>query len=130
MNAPPIIGILRRTLNPGTPLSTRRARALSAGKLHVTTVTPSALPHDVAGFLPYRAVVLENVPAGQAGPEALGALARFAADLGGGLLLTVLFPSAQAQQALPPTIPFESVANPLKLPPDMNFGEAAGVAVN
>jgi NHL repeat len=46
------------------------------------------------------------------------------------LLLAVFFPSAHAQQALPPTIAFESVANPLKLPPDMNFGEAAGVAVN
>jgi hypothetical protein len=28
-----------------------------------------------------------------------------------------------AQQALPPTLTFESVPNPLKLPPDMNFGE-------
>ena len=46
------------------------------------------------------------------------------------LLVTVLFPFTQAQQALPPTIAFESVPNPLKLPPDMNFGEAAGVAVN
>jgi DNA-binding beta-propeller fold protein YncE len=46
------------------------------------------------------------------------------------LLVTVFFPSTQAQQALPPTIAFESVPNPLKLPPDMNFGEAAGVAVN
>lgn len=34
-----------------------------------------------------------------------------------------------AQQAAP-EIPFESVADPLKLPPDMNFGEATGVAVN
>lgn len=37
---------------------------------------------------------------------------------------------AQAQQALPPTIPFESMPNALKLPPDMHFGEVAGVAVN
>ena len=34
-----------------------------------------------------------------------------------------------AQQAVP-TIPFESVPNPLKLPPDIHFGEVAGVAVN
>src|SRR5262245_56460649 len=33
-------------------------------------------------------------------------------------------------QQTPPTLPFESVPNPLKLPPDMNFGEVAGVAVN
>lgn len=36
----------------------------------------------------------------------------------------------QAQQGSVPTIPFESVAEPLKMPPDINFGEIAGVAVN
>src|SRR5882762_6824414 len=46
------------------------------------------------------------------------------------LVLGVLSPSARVQQTLPPTIPFESVANPLKLPADINFGEVAGVAVN
>ena len=35
----------------------------------------------------------------------------------------------QAQQAVP-TIPFESVPNPLKLPNDVHFGEIGGVAVN
>ena len=34
-----------------------------------------------------------------------------------------------AQQS-PPEIPYDSVANLLKLPPDMHLGEAAGVAVN
>src|SRR5262245_60631261 len=33
-------------------------------------------------------------------------------------------------QQTPPTLPFESVPNPLKLPNDMYFGEVAGVAVN
>jgi DNA-binding beta-propeller fold protein YncE len=33
-------------------------------------------------------------------------------------------------QQMPPTLNFESVPNPLKLPPDLNFGEVAGVAVN
>src|SRR5215475_216366 len=43
--------------------------------------------------------------------------------------LIVLFsPSAFAQQ--PAEIPYDSVANLLKLPPDMHLGEAAGVAVN
>jgi streptogramin lyase len=37
---------------------------------------------------------------------------------------------AQAQLALTPTIPFESVPNPLKLPNDIHFGEVAGVAMN
>jgi hypothetical protein len=64
------------------------SRALSAGKLRVQIVKPSALPRDVAGLLAFRAVILENVSAGDAGPQALGALARFTSDLGGGLLLT------------------------------------------
>ena len=67
---------------------TTSSRALSAGKLRVTTITPAAMPHDLAGLLAFRAVILENVPAGQVGPQALGALARFATDLGGGLLVT------------------------------------------
>ncbi len=64
------------------------SRALAAGKLRVQIVTPSALPQDVAGLLAFRAVILENIPAAQAGPRALTALSHFAADLGGGLLLT------------------------------------------
>src|SRR5262245_34342121 len=39
------------------------SRALAAGKLRVQIVTPSALPHDLAGLLASRAVVLENIPA-------------------------------------------------------------------
>src|SRR5262252_3963544 len=47
-----------------------------------------------------------------------------------GVLLAVsAFPVLRAQQAVP-EIPFDSVPNALKLPPDMNFGEDAGVAVN
>ena len=44
------------------------------------------------------------------------------------LLLLITSP-ALAQQA-PPSIPFESVPNPLRLPHNMYFGEASGVAVN
>src|ERR1700688_4242109 len=43
--------------------------------------------------------------------------------------LMLLSPSAFAQQQ-PPEIPFDSVPNVLKLPPDMHLGEASGVAVN
>jgi len=64
------------------------SRALGAGKLRVQTIAPSNLPKDVAGLLAYRAVILENVPADQVGPQALAGLGRFATDLGGGLLLT------------------------------------------
>jgi len=44
------------------------------------------------------------------------------------LLLLITSP-ALAQQA-PPGIPFDSVPNPLRLPHNMYFGEASGVAVN
>ena len=64
------------------------SRALGAGKLRVQTVAASSLPKDLASLLAYRAVILENVPADQVGPEVLAGLARFATDLGGGLLLT------------------------------------------
>lgn len=64
------------------------SRALSAGKLLVQTVSPSAVPQDLAGLLAYRSVILENVAAGDMAPQALAALTRFVSDLGGGLLLT------------------------------------------
>src|ERR1700730_10842847 len=44
-------------------------------------------------------------------------------------LLMLLSSSAFAQQTAP-EIPFDSVPNFLKLPPDMHLGEASGVAVN
>ena len=64
------------------------SRALGAGKLHVQTVTPAAVPHDVPGLLAYRAVILENVPVNAIGPKALTAMTQFATELGGGLLVT------------------------------------------
>ncbi len=64
------------------------SRALSAGKLSVDSIAPSAFPRDLAALTAYRAVILENVPAGQLGPAALEALVHFSTDLGGGLLLT------------------------------------------
>jgi len=45
------------------------------------------------------------------------------------LIAVSAFPVLRAQQAVP-EIPFDSVPNALKLPPDLNFGEDAGVAVN
>jgi DNA-binding beta-propeller fold protein YncE len=44
-------------------------------------------------------------------------------------VLILLSPKVFSQQAVP-EIPFESVPNALKLPPDLNLGEASGVAVN
>src|SRR5580704_1196532 len=50
-----------------------------------------------------------------------------------GVMLVLLFllgGSAFAQQPQAPEIPFRSVADFLKPPADINFGEVAGVAVN
>jgi Mg-chelatase subunit ChlD len=64
------------------------SRALSAGKLRVDTIGPSAFPKDLAALTAYRGVILENVSASRLGPAALDALVHFSTDLGGGLLLT------------------------------------------
>jgi Mg-chelatase subunit ChlD len=64
------------------------SRALSAGKLNVRITTPKALPKDPAGFLAFRAVILENVPANDIGLQSMTAVTKFATELGGGLLLT------------------------------------------
>ena len=42
----------------------------------------------------------------------------------------VLFSSPVMAQQSVPEIPFESIPDPLRLPPDLYFGEATGVAVN
>ena len=47
-----------------------------------------------------------------------------------GVVAALLSTSAYAQSTTAPEIPFDSVPNFFKLPPDMHFGEASGVAVN
>ena len=44
-------------------------------------------------------------------------------------LLLLVGPAASAQDAVP-TIAFDSAPNPLRLPPNMYFGEVSGVSVN
>ena len=83
VEAPPAILVVNSSGQPDN-----LSRALTAGKLNVQTATPKALPRDAAGFLAYRAVILENVPASDIGRESLTALTQFATNLGGGLLLT------------------------------------------
>lgn len=83
VQAPPTILVVNASGS-----SDNLSRALSAGKIGVQTMAAPALPQTLAGFLPYRAVVLENVPASQVGPQALTALANFATEMGGGLLVT------------------------------------------
>ena len=46
------------------------------------------------------------------------------------LLVGLLTPSLLAQRTQVPAIPYQSVSDFLKLPPDVYFGEVAGVAVN
>ena len=64
------------------------SRALAAGSIPVTIVAATNVPRSLADMQAYRAVILENVPTQPVGPQALGAIARFANDLGGGLLVT------------------------------------------
>jgi len=45
-------------------------------------------------------------------------------------LLVLMSPSAFAQSTSAPELQFDSVPNFFKLPPDMHFGEASGVAMN
>jgi len=45
-------------------------------------------------------------------------------------LIVILTPPAFAQQPAAPEIPFDGNITFFKLPPDMNFGEASGVAIN
>jgi len=45
-------------------------------------------------------------------------------------LVMLLCPPALAQQQMPPTIRFDSIPDPLKLPDNMYLGEVSGIAVN
>lgn len=63
-------------------------RALRAGNLHVDVAVADRHPLTQDSLDPYRAVILENVPAGDLGRLKMDRLAQFVADLGGGLMLT------------------------------------------
>jgi Mg-chelatase subunit ChlD len=81
--APPAILIVN-----STGAQDNLSRALASGKLPVRTTTPKGMPRDLAGLAPYRAVILENVPADALPAGSMTVLRQFATDLGGGLLLT------------------------------------------
>ncbi len=55
---------------------------------------------------------------------------RIGALLGVACATAVMVPAAGKAQDPVPEIGFDSVANPVKLPPAMNFGEVTGIAVN
>jgi Mg-chelatase subunit ChlD/uncharacterized membrane protein len=72
----------------GSGAADNLSRALTAGSIPVTIVSAANVPRSLADMQAYRAVILENVPTQPLGPQALDAIARFAMDLGGGLLVT------------------------------------------
>lgn len=63
-------------------------RALRAGQIDVDVAVASRHPVTQDSLDPYRAVILENVPARDLGRLKMDRLAQYVEDLGGGLLVT------------------------------------------
>ncbi len=61
--------------------------ALAVQGIAVVETEPSALPGTLAGFLPYDAVILDNVPGFGLSYEKMETLERYVRDAGGGLLM-------------------------------------------
>jgi Mg-chelatase subunit ChlD len=66
----------------------RLVQALRAARLTVDTAVAAQHPLTLDALDPYRAVLIENVPAAELGRVRMEELVRFVKDLGGGLLLT------------------------------------------
>jgi len=62
-------------------------RLLSSGPFRVSQIAPSDLPTTAAGFGPFGAVILDDVPAESMNASQNRALAAFVEEQGGGLLL-------------------------------------------
>jgi len=62
--------------------------ALSAQGISVVTGRPVDLPGTLAGYLPYDAVILDNVPGYSISTEKMEVIAQYVRDAGGGLLMT------------------------------------------
>ena len=61
--------------------------ALSAQGISVVSKSPSALPGTLAGYLPYDALILDNVPGFGISTEKMETIAQYVRDAGGGLLM-------------------------------------------
>ena len=61
--------------------------ALAAQGIEAVEVEPSGLPGSLAGFLPYDAVILDNVPGFGLSYEKMQIIERYVRDAGGGLLM-------------------------------------------
>jgi uncharacterized membrane protein len=62
--------------------------ALAAQGISVVSTTSAALPGTLAGYLPYDALILDNVPGYGISTEKMETIARYVRDTGGGLLMT------------------------------------------
>ena len=61
--------------------------ALSAQGISVVARPATALPGTLAGYLPYDALILDNVPGYGISTEKMETIARYVRDTGGGLLM-------------------------------------------
>ena len=61
--------------------------ALSAQGISIVSKPPSALPGTLAGYLPFDALILDNVPGYGISTEKMETIARYVRDAGGGLLM-------------------------------------------
>src|SRR5208282_4601625 len=61
--------------------------ALSAQGISVVSRPASALPGTLAGYLPFDALILDNVPGYGISTEKMETIARYVRDAGGGLLM-------------------------------------------
>jgi len=61
--------------------------ALSAQGIGVVSTTATALPGTMSGYLPYDALILDNVPGYGISTEKMETIAQYVRDAGGGLLM-------------------------------------------
>ncbi len=61
--------------------------ALAAQGISVVSVPPAGLPGTLAGYLPFDAVILDNVPGYSISTEKMEIIAQYVRDVGGGLLM-------------------------------------------
>ncbi|HUJ74602.1 MAG TPA: VWA domain-containing protein, partial [bacterium] len=61
--------------------------ALAAQGISVVSRPPSALPGTLAGYLPYDALIMDNVPGYGISTEKMETIAQYVRDAGGGLLM-------------------------------------------
>ena len=61
--------------------------ALTAQGIAAVTVEPAGLPGTLAGYLPYDAVIFDNVPGYGISNDKMELIARYVRDAGGGLLM-------------------------------------------